>query len=126
MVVVISMGLAEPSSASLSMQHICNNQNHKTCILGLFHLSKRLVLVLKEIINFTIQNVSGRFRTVYYTPGHLSWGVFYDNCGKITYSENIYMQGRTIMIAPRKIKHMAEKMERENLEFRTFLKCSAD
>ena len=36
------------------------------------------------------------------------------------------MQGRTIMIAPRKIKHMAEKMERENLEFRTFLKCSAD
>ena len=54
------------------------------------------------------------------------WGVFYDNCGKITYSENIYMQGRTIMIAPRKIKHMAEKMERENLKFRTFLKCSAD
>ena len=51
---------------------------------------------------------------------------FYDNCGKITYSENIYMQGRIIMIAPRKIKHMAEKMERENLEFRTFLKCSAD
>ena len=82
--------------------------------------------VNKEIINFTIQSVSGRFRTVYYTPGHLSWGVFYDNCGKITYSENIYMQGRTIMIAPRKIKHMAEKMERENLEFRTFLKCSAD
>ena len=36
------------------------------------------------------------------------------------------MQGRTIMIAPRKIKHMAEKMERENLEFRTFLKCSED
>ena len=36
------------------------------------------------------------------------------------------MQGRTIMIAPRKIKHMAEKMERENLELRTFLKCSAD
>ncbi len=32
----------------------------------------------------------------------------------------------TIMIAPRKIKHMAEKMERENLEFRTFLKCNAD
>ena len=32
--------------------------------------------VNKEIINFTIQNVSGRFRTVYYTPGHLSWGVF--------------------------------------------------
>ena len=32
----------------------------------------------------------------------------------------------TIMIVPRKIKHMAEKMERENLEFRTFLKCSAD
>ncbi len=30
------------------------------------------------------------------------------------------------MIAPRKIKHMAEKMERENLEFRTFLKCNAD
>ena len=82
--------------------------------------------VNKEIINFTIQNVSGRFRTVYYTPGLLFWGVFYDNCGKITYSENIYMQGRTIMIAPRKIKHMAEKMERENLEFRTFLKCSAD
>lgn len=47
---MISMGLAEPSSASLSMQHICNNQNHKPCILGLFHLSKRLVLVLKEII----------------------------------------------------------------------------
>ena len=82
--------------------------------------------VNKEIINFTIQNVSGRFRTVHYTPGLLFWGVFYDNCGKITYSENIYMQGRTIMIAPRKIKHMAEKMERENLEFRTFLKCSAD
>ena len=73
--------------------------------------------VLKEIISF---------RGLYYTPGLLFWGVFYDNCGKITYSENIYMQGRTIMIAPRKIKHMAEKMERENLEFRTFLKCSAD
>ena len=82
--------------------------------------------VNKEIIDFTIRNVSGRFRKVYYTPGLLFWGVFYDNCGKITNSENIYMQGRIIMITPRKIKHMAEKMERENLEFRTFLKCSAD
>lgn len=38
---------------------------------------------------------------------------------------SIWREG-TIMIAPRKIKHMAEKMERENLEFRTFLKCNAD
>lgn len=30
------------------------------------------------------------------------------------------------MIAPRKIKFIAEKIERENLEFRTFLKCNAD
>ena len=104
------------------MQHIYS----QILILRASTVYQTLILVHKEIINFTIQNVSGRFRTVYYTPGHLSWGVFYDNCGKITYSENIYMQGRTIMIAPRKIKHMAEKMERENLEFRTFLKCSAD
>ena len=30
------------------------------------------------------------------------------------------------MLAPRKVKFEAQKKERENLEFRTFLKCSAD
>lgn len=30
------------------------------------------------------------------------------------------------MIAPRKVKFEAQKKERENLEFRTFLKCNAD
>lgn len=98
----------------------------QSLILWASTVTQTLISVHQEIIDFTIRNVSGRFRKVYYTPGLLFWGVFYDNCGKITYSENIYMQGRTIMIAPRKIKHMAEKMERENLEFRTFLKCSAD
>ena len=29
-----------------------------------------------------------------YNKNNLSWGVFCENCGKITYSENIYMQGR--------------------------------
>ena len=98
----------------------------QSLILWASTVTQTLISVHQEIIDFTIRNVSGRYRKVYYTPGLLFWGVFYDNCGKITYSENIYMQGRTIMIAPRKIKHMAEKMERENLEFRTFLKCSAD
>ena len=41
--------------------------------------------VNKEIISL---------RGLYYTSGLLFWSVFYDNCGKITYSENIYMQGR--------------------------------
>lgn len=31
----------------------------------------------KEIINFTIQNVSGRFRDAYYIPGLSFWGVFF-------------------------------------------------
>ena len=30
------------------------------------------------------------------------------------------------MLAPRKVKFEAQKRERENLEFRTFLKCNAD
>ena len=30
------------------------------------------------------------------------------------------------MLAPRKVKFEAQKKERENLEFRTFLKCNAD
>ena len=45
---------------------------------------------------------------------------------KILIVKIIICREGTIMIAPRKIKHMAEKMERENLEFRTFLKCNAD
>ena len=32
--------------------------------------------VNKEIINFTIQDVSGRFRDAYYIPGLSFWGVF--------------------------------------------------
>lgn len=30
------------------------------------------------------------------------------------------------MLAPRKVKFEAKKREKENLEFRTFLKCNAD
>ena len=30
------------------------------------------------------------------------------------------------MLAPREVKFEAQKRERENLEFRTFLKCNAD
>lgn len=30
------------------------------------------------------------------------------------------------MLPPRKVKFEARKKERENLEFRTFLKCNAD
>lgn len=30
------------------------------------------------------------------------------------------------MIASRKLKQMAEKKEKENIRFRTFLKCNAD
>lgn len=30
------------------------------------------------------------------------------------------------MLAPRKVKYEALKKERENLEFRTFLKCNAE
>lgn len=30
------------------------------------------------------------------------------------------------MIAPRKVKFEAKKKEKENIEFRTFLKCNAD
>lgn len=33
---------------------------------------------------------------------------------------------RNIVLAPRKVKFEAQKRERENLEFRTFLKCNAD
>ena len=35
-------------------------------------------------------------------------------------------KGRDIILAPRKVKLEAQKRERENLEFRTFLKCNAD
>ena len=41
----------------------------------------------------------------------------------ITKSEN---RGESSMLAPRKVKFEAQKRERENLEFRTFLKCHAD
>ena len=42
----------------------------------LFQGFSRYQNVNKEIINFTIKSVSGRFRKVYYTPGLLFWGVF--------------------------------------------------
>lgn len=43
--------------------------------------------ILKEIGNFTVQNVSRRFRKAYYTPGLLFWGVFF-----------IYLQFPTLTI----------------------------
>ena len=42
----------------------------------LFQGFSRYQNVNKEIINFTIQNVSGRFRDAYYIPGLLFWDVF--------------------------------------------------
>lgn len=42
----------------------------------LFQGFSRYQNVNKEIINFIIQSVSGRFREVYYIPGLLFWDVF--------------------------------------------------
>ncbi len=44
----------------------------------------------------------------------------------ISYVAKSENRGGSSMLAPRKVKFEAQKRERENLEFRTFLKCNAD
>ena len=58
-------------------------------LCGFVHWNARMTEEIRRIFEVlpafadNVRIFSGRFRTVYYTPGLLFWGVFCENCGRI-------------------------------------------
>lgn len=67
----------------------------------------------KEIINFTIQDVSGRFRDAYYIPGLSFWGVFCVNCGNRI---DLHLYEKQLMELEKRFQDCIEMARQANLQ----------